>query len=160
MTKHTILKPLLKDQWLIESQELPSFVPTVQEISACTLVYRRVDNSDTKAYAQLQVTEVRRRKLFVYLCGEASYAQRVADKRLKKKPSLQPDDVYCILPPDGDIHAVKTTSQSAAVSIHLLGNDTACVLRHQFIRESYSVKSFRSGYSNALRKQEEEKEYA
>ncbi|MFN6487647.1 MULTISPECIES: hypothetical protein [unclassified Nostoc] len=95
-------------------------------------VYRRVDSGDDEGHAQLQVTEVR---------------------------SLQPGDIYRLLPPDGDIHAVKTTSQSASVSIHILGNDTGCVLRHQFIPESHSVKSFRSGYSNAPCKEEEEKEY-
>jgi 3-mercaptopropionate dioxygenase len=96
-------------------------------------VYRRVDNGDGEGHAQLQVTEVRR---------------------------LQPGDIYGLLPPDGDIHAVKTTSQNASVSIHLLGNDTGCVWRHQFIPESQSVKSFRSGYSNAPCQEEEEKEYA
>jgi predicted metal-dependent enzyme (double-stranded beta helix superfamily) len=95
-------------------------------------VYRRVDSGDAQGHAQLQITEVR---------------------------SLQSGDIYRLLPPDGDIHAVKTTSQSASVSIHILGNDTGCVLRHQFIPESQSVKSFRSGYSNAPCK-EEEKEYA
>jgi predicted metal-dependent enzyme (double-stranded beta helix superfamily) len=96
-------------------------------------VYRRVDNGDAEGHAQLQITEVR---------------------------SLQPGDIYRLLPPDGDIHAVKTTSQSASVSIHILGNDTGCILRHQFIPESHSVKSFRSGYSNAPCKEEEEKEHA
>jgi predicted metal-dependent enzyme (double-stranded beta helix superfamily) len=96
-------------------------------------VYRRVDSGDAEGHAQLQVTEVR---------------------------SLQPGDIYRLLPPDGDIHAVKTTSQSASVSIHILGNDTGCILRHQFTPESHSVKSFRSGYSNAPCKEEEEKEYA
>ncbi|MEH1906622.1 hypothetical protein [Nostoc sp.] len=28
------------------------------------------------------------------------------------------------------VHTVKTTSQSASVSIYLLGNDTGCALRH------------------------------
>ncbi|MEH1820938.1 MAG: cysteine dioxygenase family protein [Nostoc sp.] len=96
-------------------------------------VYRRVDSGDAEGHAQLQVTEVR---------------------------SLQPGDIYRLLPPDGDIHAVKTTSESASVSIHILGNDTGCILRHQFIPESHSVKSFRSGYSNAPCKEEEEKEHA
>jgi predicted metal-dependent enzyme (double-stranded beta helix superfamily) len=96
------------------------------------IVYRRVDNGDAEGHAQLQITEVR---------------------------LLQPGDIYRLLPPDGDIHAVKTTSQSASVSIHILGNDAGCILRHQFIPESHSVKSFRSGYSNAPCK-EEEKEHA
>lgn len=102
-------------------------------------VYRRVDSGDAEGHAQLQVNEVRR------LCPPQA--------------SLESGDIYGLLPPDGDIHAVKTTSQSASVSIHLLGNDTGCVWRHQFIPESQSVKSFRSGYSNAPCKEEEEKEY-
>ncbi|BAZ32754.1 hypothetical protein NIES4074_52610 [Cylindrospermum sp. NIES-4074] len=220
MTNHTKEEPLSADQWLIESQELRSFVATVREISANTtddrsqtlarlepyfqellaqprwlpekfaqinpeskmgggigqwllyrsqdrsltvfslvippsattpvhdhlawgliglyqgnqeeIVYRRVDNGESEEYAQLEVVEVR---------------------------SLQPGDIYRLLPPDGDIHAVKTTSQSASVSIHVLGNDTGCIWRHQFIPESHSVKSFRSGYSN-VPCQEEEKENA
>ncbi|MEH2327036.1 MAG: hypothetical protein V7K32_26420 [Nostoc sp.] len=96
-------------------------------------VYRRVDNGDAQGHAQLQITEVRR---------------------------LKTGDIYRLLPPDGDIHAVKTTSQSASVSIHILGNDTGCIWRHQFMPESHSVKSFRSGYSNAPCEEEEEKEHA
>ncbi|MBD2519512.1 cysteine dioxygenase family protein [Nostoc sp. FACHB-973] len=96
-------------------------------------VYRRVDNGNAEGHAQLQITEVR---------------------------SLQRGDIYRLLPPDGDIHAVKTTSESESVSIHLLGNDTGCIWRHQFIPESHTVKSFRSGYSNAPCKEEEEKEHA
>jgi predicted metal-dependent enzyme (double-stranded beta helix superfamily) len=85
-------------------------------------VYRRVDSGNSEGHAKLEIVEVR---------------------------SLQPSDIYRLLPPDGDIHAVKTTSETASVSIHILGNDTGCILRHQFIPESHSVKSFRSGYSNA-----------
>ncbi|RCJ16678.1 hypothetical protein A6S26_32905 [Nostoc sp. ATCC 43529] len=96
-------------------------------------VYRRVDSGNAQGHAQLQITEVR---------------------------SLQRGDIYRLLPPDGDIHAVKTTSESESVSIHLLGNDTGCIWRHQFIPESHSVKSFRSGYSNAPCKQEEDKAHA
>ncbi len=95
-------------------------------------LYRRVDNGDAEGHAQLQVTEVR---------------------------SLQPGDIYHLLPPDNDIHSVKAISQSPSVSIHLMSNDTGSVLHHQFIPESQSVKSFRSGYSNAPYK-EDKKEYA
>lgn len=94
-------------------------------------VYRRLDNGEAQGHAHLEVVEER---------------------------SLQPGDIYRLLPPDGDIHAVKTISQTPSVSIHILGNDTGCVLRHQYNPESHSVKSFRSGYSNAPCK-EEEKEY-
>lgn len=62
--------------------------------------------------------------------------------------ALRPGDVYTLLPPEGDIHAVRTTSAEASISIHLLANDTGCVLRHAFEPEHDSVQPFRSGYSN------------
>jgi predicted metal-dependent enzyme (double-stranded beta helix superfamily) len=62
--------------------------------------------------------------------------------------ALRPGDFYTLLPPDGDIHAVKTTSNEASISIHLLANDTGCVLRHAFEPERAYVRRFRSGYSN------------
>jgi predicted metal-dependent enzyme (double-stranded beta helix superfamily) len=90
-------------------------------------VYRRVDNGSREAHADLEVVEERQ---------------------------LQPGDFYHLLPPEGDIHAVKTISQISSVSIHLLGNDTGCIWRHQFQPETHTVKSFRSGYSNAPCKEE------
>ena len=62
--------------------------------------------------------------------------------------ALRPGDFYTLLPPDGDIHAVRTTSAAASISIHLLANDTGCVLRHAFDPEHAQVRAFRSGYSN------------
>ena len=47
-----------------------------------------------------------------------------------------------------DIHYVRTTSETASISIHLLANDTACVWRHKFDPEKGTVVAFRSGYSN------------
>lgn len=91
-------------------------------------VYRRVDSGDREGHAELEVVEVR---------------------------SLKPGNFYHLLPPDGDIHAVKTTSQTASVSIHVLGNDTGCIWRHQFIPQSHTIRSFRSGYSNVPCKDEE-----
>lgn len=65
---------------------------------------------------------------------------------------LRPGDFYRLIPPHGDIHAVKTTSPHASVSIHLLANDTGCVVRHSFDlssdMERSVVRAFRSGYSN------------
>lgn len=55
---------------------------------------------------------------------------------------------YTLLPPDGDIHYVKTVSDQASVSIHLLANDAACVWRHKFDPQAGTVAAFRSGYSN------------
>src|SRR5919202_1550234 len=62
--------------------------------------------------------------------------------------TLRPGDFYKLLPPDGDIHAVRTTSEEPSVSIHLLANDTGCVVRHAFDPEHAHVRQFRSGYSN------------
>ena len=57
-------------------------------------------------------------------------------------------EFYTLLPPVGDIHFVKTVSETASVSIHLLANDTACVWRHKFDPAAGTVTAFRSGYSN------------
>lgn len=61
---------------------------------------------------------------------------------------LKPGDFYKLLPPTGDIHAVRTTSLTPSVSIHLLANDTGCVVRHAFDPERAVARAFRSGYSN------------
>jgi len=84
-------------------------------------VYQRTDDGSAEGHAVLAVTEVH---------------------------ALQPGALYKLLPPDGDIHAVKTTSAEASISIHLLANDTGCVVRHRFDPEQAQVRSFRSGYSN------------
>jgi predicted metal-dependent enzyme (double-stranded beta helix superfamily) len=61
---------------------------------------------------------------------------------------LRPGDFYRLLPPEGDIHSVATTSSGASVSIHLLGNDTGCVWRHAYTPGDGAVRPFRSGWSN------------
>jgi predicted metal-dependent enzyme (double-stranded beta helix superfamily) len=61
---------------------------------------------------------------------------------------LKPGDFYKLIPPDGDIHSVKTTSPEPSISIHLLANDTGCVVRHSFDLENNVARAFRSGYSN------------
>ncbi|HVC20898.1 MAG TPA: hypothetical protein VNE16_12525 [Vicinamibacterales bacterium] len=65
-----------------------------------------------------------------------------------RRQTLAPGECYTLLPPDGDIHYVRTVSDEPSVSIHLLANDTACVWRHRFDPESGRVTPFRSGYSN------------
>lgn len=84
-------------------------------------VYRRVDDGSVDGHAELEVAEVN---------------------------ALEPGDFYALLPPDGDIHSVRTTSEEASISIHLLANDTGCVVRHAFNPEHTHVRAFRSGYSN------------
>ena len=52
-------------------------------------------------------------------------------------------------PPRDDVHRVRTTSDVTSVSIHLLANDTGCVLRHTFDQDTGEAEPFRSGYVNA-----------
>jgi predicted metal-dependent enzyme (double-stranded beta helix superfamily) len=84
-------------------------------------VYQRTDDRAEDAHATLAVAQVN---------------------------ALRPGDFYTLLPPDGDIHAVRTTSAESSISIHLLANDTGCVLRHAFEPGHAHVRPFRSGYSN------------
>ena len=77
-----------------------------------------------------------------------------ATLRVARQQTVSSGEFYTLLPPDGDIHYVKTVSPEASVSIHLLANDTACVWRHKFDPEAGTVTAFRSGYSNVKCKQQ------
>jgi predicted metal-dependent enzyme (double-stranded beta helix superfamily) len=68
---------------------------------------------------------------------------------LVRRRALVPGDLYALLPPRNDVHRVRTTSATTSVSIHLLANDTGCVLRHTFDDETGEPRPFRSGYVNA-----------
>ena len=57
-------------------------------------------------------------------------------------------EFYALLPPENDIHRVRTVSADASVSLHLLANDTGCVWRHSYDPETGAVSPFRSGYAN------------
>ncbi len=72
-----------------------------------------------------------------------------AELEIARQQSLKVGDLYALIPPTDDIHYVKTVSDTASISIHLLANDTACVWRHKFDPESGVVTPFRSGYANA-----------
>jgi predicted metal-dependent enzyme (double-stranded beta helix superfamily) len=69
---------------------------------------------------------------------------------LVRRRPLAPGDLYALLPPRDDIHRVRTTSSETSVSIHLLANDTGCVLRHTFDEVTGAAEAFRSGYVNAV----------
>lgn len=85
------------------------------------LVYRRADGAHDGHHAALELTERNR---------------------------IRPGDFYVLLPPEGDIHSVATTSDTPSVSLHLLGNDTGCVWRHAYEPSEGTVRAFRSGWSN------------
>jgi predicted metal-dependent enzyme (double-stranded beta helix superfamily) len=61
---------------------------------------------------------------------------------------LQRGAFYPLIPPTGDIHRVVTTGAEPSISLHLLGNDVGCVVRHRFEPETGAIAPFRSGYTN------------
>jgi predicted metal-dependent enzyme (double-stranded beta helix superfamily) len=80
---------------------------------------------------------------------EEIYARENGRLELKDQRALRPGDFYDLIPPQDDIHRVRTTSDETSVSIHLLTNDTGCVWRHSYDPDSGDAKPFRSGYVNA-----------
>jgi predicted metal-dependent enzyme (double-stranded beta helix superfamily) len=80
---------------------------------------------------------------------EEIYTRRGNRLELKEQRALCPGDFYDLIPPQDDIHRVRTTSAETSVSIHLLTNDTGCVWRHAYDPDSGEAKPFRSGYVNA-----------
>jgi predicted metal-dependent enzyme (double-stranded beta helix superfamily) len=80
---------------------------------------------------------------------EEVYAKDGETLRLAQTRTLGPGDFYTLIPPEGDIHRVRTISPENSVSIHLLTNDTGCVWRHVYDPESGGETPFRSGYVNA-----------
>jgi 3-mercaptopropionate dioxygenase len=85
-------------------------------------VYRRLDDGADESRAQLEVA---------------------------RRQTVGHGEFYALLPPRDDIHYVKTVSDTPSISLHLLANDTACVVRHRFEPTTGAVTAFRSGYSNA-----------
>lgn len=83
-------------------------------------VFTRLDDASTEDRAELEVTERR---------------------------SIVPGDCYELLP-ETDIHRVRTTSNVTSVSLHLLGNDNGCIVRHRFSPEDGTVAPFKSGWLN------------
>jgi 3-mercaptopropionate dioxygenase len=84
-------------------------------------VYRRLDDGSRPAFADLQ---------------------QVAENL------LAPGDITTLIPPEGDIHMIETTSDEPSISIHVLGNDIGCEHRHRYDVEHKMVHRFKSGYVN------------
>jgi 3-mercaptopropionate dioxygenase len=80
---------------------------------------------------------------------EELFRPRRRGLELLRRRSLDPGDLYVLLPPRDDVHRVRTTSQETSVSIHLLANDTGCVVRHVYDERTGEARPFRSGYVNA-----------
>lgn len=84
----------------------------------------------------------------IYKRTDSGTVEGIATLTLVAERQLLPLSFYELLPPEGDIHRVRTSSADASISIHLLGNDVGCVLRHSFEPSIDAVAEFRSGYSN------------
>ena len=65
----------------------------------------------------------------------------------RERRMLVPGDLY-VLSPETDIHRVRTTSDVTSVSLHLLGNDNGCIVRHRFHPDEERVEPFKSGWLN------------
>jgi predicted metal-dependent enzyme (double-stranded beta helix superfamily) len=79
---------------------------------------------------------------------EELYAFEDGTLALAERRTLAPGDFYALIPPQDDVHRVRTTSPETSVSIHLLTNDTGCVWRHAYDATTGDVAPFRSGYVN------------
>lgn len=71
-----------------------------------------------------------------------------AELELDRVQEQSRGDFYELVPPEDDIHKVKTSSDEPSVSIHLLGADVGCVQRHAFDPDDDFVEQFMSHYTN------------
>ena len=62
---------------------------------------------------------------------------------------LEKGTITVIVPPNNDIHMIKTISSVPSISLHLLGNDIGCQHRHTYDPINGTPTSFRSVYVNA-----------
>jgi predicted metal-dependent enzyme (double-stranded beta helix superfamily) len=67
---------------------------------------------------------------------------------LDRTQRVLPGGLYKLFPPRDDVHRVRTVSAESSVSIHLLTNDTGCIMRHTWDLDTRKIKAFRSGYAN------------
>lgn len=83
----------------------------------------------------------------VYRREDAGTEEGRAVLSVLEENALRPGDFYELLPAN-DIHQVRTTSEDTSVSLHLLGIDNGCIVRHRFFPEEERVAPFKSGYVN------------
>jgi len=68
--------------------------------------------------------------------------------KLRFRRILKRGEFYELMPPYNDVHRVRTTSQEPSISLHLLANDTGCIVRQRFDLVTGLATPFRSGWSN------------
>jgi predicted metal-dependent enzyme (double-stranded beta helix superfamily) len=93
---------------------------------------------------------------WVYRRTDVNDGEGTAELAMVEERHLLPGDFYDLLPPAGDIHAVEAIGDTPSVSLHLLGNDIGCVVRHRYEPDEGRVHPFRSSYSNAPCEEREE----
>jgi len=78
------------------------------------------------------------------------HLQEGANVRMNRRfrRTLKPGDFYELIPPYNDVHRIKTISPEPSISLHLLANDTGCVVRQKFDLTTGQIAAFRSGWSN------------
>jgi predicted metal-dependent enzyme (double-stranded beta helix superfamily) len=137
-------------QYLLYRSEAPTFTifSLVVPSGAMTPVHDHLAWGLVGLYQGAQ-----REDVYALIAGDPD--RGAARLELLEERDIARGDFYPILPPDNDIHRVTTTSAEPSISIHLLGNDTGCVLRHSYDPAAETAQSFRSGYSNAPCEQEQ-----
>jgi predicted metal-dependent enzyme (double-stranded beta helix superfamily) len=93
---------------------------------------------------------------WVYRRTDDNGGEGTAELAKVEERHLLPGAFYDLLPPAGDIHAVEAIGDTPSVSLHLLGNDIGCVVRHRYEPDEGRVHPFRSSYSNAPCEEREE----
>lgn len=83
----------------------------------------------------------------VYTREDDGAVDGVARLSIQAESRLKPGDFYELLP-ENDIHRVRTISEQTSVSLHLLGIDNGCIVRHRFFPDEERVIPFKSGYVN------------
>jgi predicted metal-dependent enzyme (double-stranded beta helix superfamily) len=150
--------------WLPEEFACPSPTSKMGGNIASYLLFRRGDPSltlhalvippasitpvhDHLAWGLVGVYRGEQEEEIFHHVGSPHHAH-VENLELVERRHLRPGDFYALLPPEGDIHRVRTISSDLSISIHLLGNDLGCTWRHTYDVEKGSVSPFRSGYAN------------
>lgn len=85
---------------------------------------------------------------WVYRRTDTDGDEGAADLTEIEQRHLHAGEFYELLPPEGDIHRVRTLGDEPSVSLHLLGTDVGCIWRHRYEPHEHRVYPFRSGYSN------------
>ncbi len=103
---------------------------------------------DHLAWGLVGLAQGTQRETFYRRTDAREHDEGHAELEVVEVQDAGPGDFYELIPPEGDIHSVETTSDVPSVSIHLLGADIGCIPRHAFDPDADLVRLFQSGYTN------------